>query len=360
MSEAVLDLRDLNRAALARQMLLERRPVAVTDALHRLLAIQGQLARAPFVGLWARLTDFSLSSLREPIRLRQVVRATMLRGTLHLMLADDLLAFRGTLRTQTELTLPGGKRWTQADLEPSLSIARQHFREPASFESLRERIEAAGLDEVRARAYAARLLLPLVQVSSDAAYGFDTGGEFVLADTWLGASVDDRPRPEELVRRYLTAWGPATPADFAAWSGMKGVAHWFESLAEELVVLTDERNRTLYDLRNAPRPSGDTPAPPRLLPDFDGVMLGWQDRARMISAGDARQIANRNLQVPAVVLLDGRVGGTWKLERKARTATGRVRTFRPLSRTDRRALEAEALSLAATFEPDVVSAVSFA
>ncbi|MBV9579244.1 MAG: AlkZ family DNA glycosylase, partial [Chloroflexi bacterium] len=271
----------------------------------------------------------------------------------------DLLAFRGTLRTETDITLPGGKRWSPAELEPSLSLARQHFREPASFESLRERIEASGLDEVRARGYAARLLLPLVQVNSDAAYGFDAGGEFVLADTWLGANVQGDPRPEDLVRRYLAAWGPATPADFAAWSGLKGVARWFEALGDDVVILEDERKRRLYDLRDAPRPAGDTPAPPRLLPDFDGVMLGWQDRTRMLSADDARLIANRNLQVPAVVLLDGAVSGTWKLERKRKAATLTIRTFRPLPKPDQSALETEALSLIQTFEPDATPGVSF-
>jgi hypothetical protein len=356
-----LTLRDLNRAALARQMLLARQPLAPTHALERLLAMQGQLARAPFVGLWARTTDFAPASLRAAIRQRQVVRATMLRGTLHLMLAEDVLAFRSTLRPDVQLTLPGGKRLTEADLEPVLNLARDHFSTPATFESLRQRFETMGCDEVRMRAYAARLLLPLVQASSDdAAFGFDAGGEFVLADAWLGAAPDEHPNPQALVRRYLAAWGPATPADFAAWSGMKGVAPWFVALKQDLVVLKDDRNRTLYDLPEAPRPDGDTPAPPRLLPDFDGVMLGWQDRTRMISAEDARQIANRNLQVPAVVLLDGFVGGTWKLERKGKSAALTIRTFRPISKADRSALEAEAAGMAATFEPDAVPTVSFA
>jgi hypothetical protein len=358
-AEAVLNLRDLNRAALARQMLLERQPITVTRALHNLLAVQGQLPRAPFVGLWSRLTDFAPASLRDAIRDRQVVRATMLRGTLHLMLAEDLLAFRASLRTEAALTLPGGKRWTAADLEPTLQLAREHFREPNTFESLRDRIEGAGFDEIRFRAYAARLLLPLVQANSDAPYGFGAGGEFVLADTWLSSNVAAEPQPAELVRRYLAAWGPSTPADFAAWSGMKGVAPWFEALGNEVVLLRDDRKRALYDLRDAPRPGADVPAAPRLLPDFDGVMLGWQDRTRMISAEDTRHIANRNLQIPAVVLLDGFVGGTWRLERKRKSATLSIRTFRSISRADRRALESEALALLGTFEPNAAPEVSF-
>jgi hypothetical protein len=356
----LLSLRDLNRAALARQLLLSRHTLSASVALERLLAMQGQLARAPFVGLWSRTTHFAPDQLRDAIRQHQVVRATLVRGTLHLLLAEDLLAFRAALRTETELALPGGRRLTLQDLEPSLRIAREHFHAPASFDSLRERIDAAGLDEVRMRAYAARLLLPLVQANSDADYGFDAGGEFVLADTWLGASVTEQPDVAGLVRRYLAAWGPATPADFAAWSGMKGVARWFEALGDEVVTYRDERKRTLYDLRDAPRPGGETPAPARLLPEFDGVMLGWQDRTRMISADDARLIANRNLQVPAVVLVDGFVRGTWKLERTRRAATLTVRAFRPLDTRARRAVEQEALGLMGTFEPDASASVAFA
>jgi hypothetical protein len=288
------------------------------------------------------------------------VRATVVRGTLHLLLAEDLLAFRAALRTETELTLPGSRRLTLEDLEPSLRIAREHFRAPASFESLRERIEAAGLDEVRMRAYAARLLLPLVQANSEAAYGFDAGGEFVLADTWLGASVTEHPDVVGLVRRYLAAWGPATAADFAAWSGMKGVARWFDALGEDVVRFEDERKRTLYDLRDAPRPGGDTPAPARLLPEFDGVMLGWQDRTRMISSDDARLIANRNLQIPAVLLVDGFVRGTWKLERKCKAATLTVRAFRPLAPSEAEAVGEEALALMRTFEGDATASVVYA
>jgi hypothetical protein len=358
-ADTLLSLRDLNRAVLARQFLLERHALSAPAALGRLLAVQAQLARAPFVGLWARTRDFSSTELRDAIRRREVVRATMVRGTLHLMLAEDLLAFRAALRTETELTLPGGRRLTLDELEPSLSIAREHFRTPASFEALRERIELAGLDEVRMRAYAARLLLPLVQTNSEAPYGFDAGGEFVLADAWLDASVAEQPDMPGLVRRYLAAWGPATPGDFAAWSGMKAVARWFDALGDDVVTFRDERKRTLYDLRDAPRPGGETPAPARLLPEFDGVMLGWQDRTRMISTDDARLIANRNLQIPAVMLVDGFVRGTWKLERTRKAATLTVRAFRRLATREAEAVEHEALGLIRMFEGDAAPSVVF-
>jgi len=357
----VLSLRELNRASLARQLLLGRARLGVLEALGRLVALQAQLARAPFVGLWARLADFRPAELREAILARQVVRATLVRGTLHLLRADDFRAIRASIRGESTITLPGGRRWTLDELEPVLALARAQFDQPTDFDALRERIAAAGYDDVRALAYAARLLLPLVQASSDGPYGFEAGGPFVLASAWLGADrdVDPQVRLGELVRRYLAAWGPATPADFAAWSGLKGTAELFAALGDDLVVLADERGRRLYDLPQAPRPAANVPAPPRLLPDFDAVMLGWQDRTRVISAEHRQRLATPNLQIPPVVLVDGFVAGTWKLARTRRTATISITPFAPLAAADAQAVEAEAAALLATFEPDASGLVRF-
>lgn len=359
MADTLTD-RELNRAMLARQMLLERQAVTPVEAISRLLAIQGQAPRAPFLGLWARLQRFDKAELLAAIHARAIVRATMMRGTLHLMTADDFVAFRSSLREEAEMTLPGGRRWTREELEPTLAMAREHFAEPQDFESLRERIEATGADEVRVRAYAARLLLPLVQASSDAAWGFETGGRFVLSDAWLGRDVVPAATIPDLIRRYLAAWGPATPGDFAAWSGLKGAAAHFKALEGELVALKDERKRTLYDLPDAPRPPADTPAPARLLPEFDAVVLGWQDRSRILDKADAPKIQTRNLLIPPVILVDGRVAGAWKLDAKKKTATIAIQPFAAISKADRAALEAEAMALLAAFEPAAAPAVTFA
>lgn len=358
MAEEILSARDLNRALLARQMLLERVPMAPVAALDRLLAIQAQLPRTPFIGLWTRLAGFRPEALREAIANRQVVRATAMRGTLYLMTAAAFLALRGSLRTDEAVTLPGGTRTTMAELEPVLTLARAHFAEPKAFESFREVLEKAGYSDVRVMAYAARQLLPLVQAASDTAHGFSPGGEFVLTKAYLGKAVAE-PAPTELLRRYLAAWGPATAADFSGWSGLKGVAPLFEALGPELVTFRDARNRILHDLRDAPRPSGDTPAPPRLVPDFDAVTQGHQDRARILPAEHAPRIASKNLQVPPMLLVDGFVAGTWKLEARRKTATVTVTAFETLRAVDRKAVEAEALGLARTFEPDAEAVVVF-
>ncbi len=217
------------------------------------------------------------------------------------------------------------------------------------------------MEEVRNLAHAARILLPLVQASTEAAYGYKAGGEFVMVQTWLGRDIASEPDPKNLVRRYLAAYGPATPGDFTAWSAVKGAAALFASLGDELVQVRDDRKRVLFDLRGAPRPDPDTPAPPRLLPDFDGAVLGHQDRSRIIPSEHALKAATtKNLLVPPLVLVDGFVAGTWKLEVKRKTATVTVTPFAPLAAKDRRALEAEALDLARTFEPAAAPAASFA
>lgn len=362
MVESVLSVRALNRALLARQMLLAREAVPPLEALRRLVALQGQFPRAPFVGLWARLTAFAPSGLLALIQAREVVRATWLRGTLHLTTAEDFLGFRALLRAEQAWRLPNGVHTTLTELEPVLARARAHFSAaPRGFESLRGLIEGDTVEQVRNLAHAARILLPLVQASADAPYGYKTGGEFVMAATWLGRDVAPGPDPRDLVRRYLAAYGPATPGDYTAWSRIKGAAALFETLGDDLVRFRDARKRQLFDLRDAPRPDPDTPAPPRLLPDFDGAVLGHQDRSRIIPSEHALQAATtRNLVVPPLVLVDGFVAGTWKQEVTRKAATVTIRPFAPLAARDRKALETEALDLARVFEPDAAGAVEFA
>ncbi|MDO8912434.1 MAG: winged helix DNA-binding domain-containing protein [Phenylobacterium sp.] len=360
MADDVLTARDLNRALLARQMLLERQAIAPADALSRLLAIQAQLPRTPFIGLWSRLAGFEPDDLRTAIASRKVVRATAMRGTLHLVTAADFLTFRGSLRTGEAITLPGGTKTTVTELEPVLALARKHFAEPREFESFRDVLEKAGYSDIRIMAYAARHLLPLVQAASDTPYGFSPGGEFVLAKAYLGEGIAAAAEPAELLRRYLAAWGPATPADFSGWSGLKGVAALFEALGDDLVTFRDDRGKVLYDLKDAPRPGGHVPAPPRFVPDFDAVTQGHQDRARILPPEHAPRVASKNLQVPPMLLVDGFVAGTWKLEAKKKTATVSVTAFEKFTAKDHEAIEAEAIALAKTFEPTAEAAVLFA
>ena len=360
MADQTLTNRDLNRALLARQMLLKRERMTPAQALTRLLALQSQFPRAPFIGLWNRIEDFKREDLLAAIKAREVVRSTLMRGTLHLANAEDVLAFRHTIMPPMDIMLPGGARPPPEVMERALGLARDHFADrPQDFDSIRAVYEREGLEPIRPLAWAARVMLPLVQSHADVPFGHAPGGDFVMAKAWFGRDPEPRPQPAALLRRYLAAHGPATPANFANWSGLQGVAAVFAELEDELVTFRDERKRTLYDLVDAPRPPADTPAPVRLLPDFDAVVLIKENRGRVVPPEVEPHLANRNLMVPSTVLVDGVVVGTWKVDIRRKATTVTARLFTSIAARDLKALEAEGEALARFLAPDTTGAVAF-
>lgn len=365
MATKPLTLRALGRATLARQLLLERAKLRTAPALERLYGLQAQAARPPFLALWSRVEGFRREDLLEAIAARKVVRATLMRATLHLVTARDYLGLRGPLSPALEGAMRSvlRARADGLDLPAVLAEARAFFAgEPATFEAARDHLAARfpGAD-VRAMGYAVRTHLALVQVPTDDPWGFPPSPAFALAEAWLGQPVPEGGSPAELVRRYLAAYGPATAADVAAWSGLTGVRGVLDELLPTLRVLRDEEGRQLLDLPRAPRPDEDAPAPPRLLPEFDSLVLAHADRRRLIDDEHRAAVVTKNLQVRATFLVDGRVAGTWKLERKARGATLTLEPFAALSKPARKALEAEADRLLAFAEPEAKTrAVRFA
>lgn len=354
----------LNRALLARQMLLSREAVSVPDAIARLAGLQAQLARPPFVGLWTRLQGFRRSDLIQALHERQVVRVTAMRGTLHLMTAADYLSLRGALQ-------PGLTRGAQAILRNRQQSFDQNALEaearaffggkPATFDALRNHLKAKdpAADE-RAMAYTMRMNLPLVQVPTEAQWGFPAASDFALAEDWIGKKVSVEPAPaHELVRRYLAAFGPATPGDAQAWSGLSGLRAVFEELRPPLVTFRDERKRELFDLPEAPRPSEDEPTPVRFLPEFDNLVLSHDDRTRILADEHRSKVTLKNLQVRATFLVDGFVAGTWKVERKRKTAALILEPFAKLTRATVKALEEEGDALLRFAEEDAEREIRF-
>lgn len=354
---AVLSNRALNRALLARQMLLAREKTSAIAAIERLVAMQAQVARPPFVGLWTRLQDFQRTELVDALHARSVVRVTSLRGTLHLMSAADYAAMRGTL--QPMLTRGSQailrERCAGIDAERLGVEARKFFtKSPATFDALRDHLQAKfpRLD-VRAMGYTVRTHLPLVQVPTAATWAFPASAEFALADKWLAKAISTAATaPDAMVLRYLAAFGPATPADAQAWSGMPGLRDVFESLRPSLVTFRDERKRELFDLPGAPRPDADTDAPVRFIADFDNLVLSHDDRSRIVAKEHRGKVTLKNLQVRATFLVDGMVAGTWKSERKRKGAVLVIEPFATVARRVRGALEAEAETLLEFLEED--------
>lgn len=352
--------RALNRATLARQLLLARQKLPVVKAIEQVLALQAQVPRPPHVGLWSRLDGFKREQLLAPLHARTLVRATTMRGTIHIMRAKDFLAFRGALQPSL------GAGWkTVAGTSPTppieaLVAAGRKFLggDGYTFNEIRaELVKQFPKCHDRIMGYALRTHLPLVQVPTrEHAWGFPADSAFALADGWLKKPVGDGAGPSALILRYLAAFGPATTADIQAWTGMRGIAELMAPIRSQLVTFEDARGRTLFDLPKAPRPDEDTDVPVRFLPEYDSVMLGHADRSRIVDEKFRKVLITKSLIIPATFLVDGRIAGTWKVERAKTAATLRLTLLLPLAKAVKAALEQEGLALLAFVEPDAAAA----
>jgi Winged helix DNA-binding domain len=348
-----ITLRELNRATLARQMLLEREPTGVVEAVDRLGGLQAQEAKPPFLGLWTRLRDLRREQLHEALHERRVVRCTMMRATLHLVSAADYVALRNTLQPVLQAAMAAVRgRDEGLDVERVVPLARKLLGErPRTFGELRPLLVEAfpGVNE-RALGYATRMHVPLAMVPSDDRWSFPGDARFAPAESWLGERLAG-PDPEALVRRHLGAFGPASAADVQAWSGLRGLSDVLAGMRGELEELKHGR-RTLFDLPGAPRPAADLPAPPRLLPEFDSLLLAHKDRTRVITDEQRKSLATRNLRVKATFLVDGFAAGSWSMARRRDAATLTVTPFERLSRALADELAAEGEALLRFAEPD--------
>lgn len=329
-----LTRRELNRATLARQYLLRREDATAAQAIERLVGLQAQEARPPFIGLWSRLDSFTRGDLTRLLLDRTVIRATAMRGTLHLMTAADYQNLRATLQPALTLGMQAVLRERVKGLDLDRVIAQGHAffsSTPATFDDLRISLAQADPDcDARALAYVVRTHLPLALVPEDTLWGYPAAARFTLADLWLGASPDDAEKPAELARRYLAAFGPASAADIQAWSGMKGFKEVLDGLRPELRTFRDERKREIFDLPDAPLPSPNTEVPVRFLPEYDNILLAHADRSRIISEEHRKRVVTPNLRVLATFLVDGFVAGLWSIERRKKAATLLLKPFHAL------------------------------
>jgi hypothetical protein len=344
MTDRILGLRELNRATLARQMLLEREAVPVGAAVERLVGLQAQLALPPYVGLWTRLRDFDRSHLASAIERREIVKATFLRATLHLVTAEDYARFRTTLRPVLEGASGAiaKQRGADFDVEELLGAARRYIGErPRTFAEISAMLaDLLPGQDVGVMRYTVRTQIPLVQVPIADGWGFSNKPEFALAEPWIGRSCSAEDRLRELAFRYLAAFGPASATDMQTWSGLAKLKDAFEKLKPELRTYRVGR-RELLDLPGLPPPDGDTPAPVRFLPEYDNLLLSHADRTRVIADEHRSRVYLPGLRVAATILVDGFVRGAWKVEKTAKAATLVIEPFEKLTRRDRAALAEE-------------------
>ena len=352
--------RQLNRATLARQLLLRDQRRSVSGTLEQVAGLQAQASRAGYLGLWARVQGFEPCDLTELLEQRMVVKATLMRGTIHLVTAGDYLLFRSALQPQlTKLATAYLKRNApRSALEELERQTRPFLSEPRSLGELRGLLERLypGADVMRL-AYAVRMHLALIHVPSpDATWGFPAQPRFVDAESWLGRPALAPAGPRELILRYLRAFGPATVADVAAWSGLTGLKAEIERLRPDLSVHRGENGAELFDVPDAPRPRDDSSVAPVFVPEWDSVLLAHADRGRIVPDELQKPFFKAQVQlIGPAVLLDGFVVGRWRLETRAREPSLQILPLVRLEAKDREALAREGERLLAFARPDTPS-----
>jgi len=333
----LLTSRRLNRATLARQLLLERQPLPVVDAVRRLVALQAQEPASPYLALWSRLEGFDPADLEAAFRGYALVKAPLMRITLHAVAAEDRAPFHRAMTPTLRAARLNDRRFRASglsitDADALVPHVLAFARRPRS----RQEIEAALAEHLGAAAdpgvwWALRTFAPLVHAPSEEPWSFGRSPRYVAApdaDGFAGsAAPDESPGPDDaagqdgpvaatarLVRRYLEAFGPASRQDFAQFALLRqtDVLPAVEALGDALVVRPGPDGATLYDVPDAPLPDDDAPAPPRLLAMWDSVLLAYQDRGRVIPPAYRPHVIRRNGDVLPTVLVDGYVAGVWR------------------------------------------------
>ncbi|MFI1167731.1 winged helix DNA-binding domain-containing protein [Streptomyces sp. NPDC020801] len=353
----VLGVRALNRATLARQLLLRRSELSAKAAVGHLLGLQAQNVKPPYYALAARLDGFAPGELSRGMAGREVVRIVTLRSTIHTHTAEDCLTLRPLVQPARDRELAQFRAGLAGvDLDRLAVLARDLVEaEPRTMGQLREALaERWPHADPQALALAARCRLPLVQVTPRGLWGRSGQVALTTAEHWLGRPAEPAPAPDATVLRYLAAFGPASVKDMQTWAGLTRLRDAFERLRPRLLTFRDEHGVELFDLPDAPRPDPDTPAPPRFLPEFDNLLLSHADRTRVVPLRYRGRSWQGN-QAYRTLLVDGFLAGLWKLEEDALV----VEPFGELSRSRRQDVAAEGERMLAVMHPGVPYDVRF-
>jgi uncharacterized protein YcaQ len=336
-----LTQRELNRALLARQLLLERRRSSLPRALERIGGIQAQYAPSMYIGLWSRLEDFERESLTRALARRSVVQGTLLRSTIHLVSPADWWRWSAAIRERRR------EHWLRYH-EPTASdmaVAARTVRRALADGPLRrkELVDLIGMGAVGVSGI--NLWLDLVRIPPSGTWDRRRADLFALAEQWIGPDPkhDHADAVADVVRAYLRGFGPATRDEIASWSGLgpRQVAAALEGL--ELRRFRAEDGDQLVDLPRLPLPDPDTPAPVRFLPTWDATLLAHARRTQILTEEDRPKVFNaRTPQSMPTFIVDGAVAGSWKFVR----GSIRVEPFRKLDRAVQRELDDEAERLA--------------
>ena len=326
--------------------------------IERLVGMQAQEPENPYVALWLRLEDFRPSDLSELIAERLAVRAQLMRGTIHLVSARDCLAIHPL--TQPLLARVFRSSWGEglagADVREVAAAGLELLAErPRTRAQLRDLLVPRWPEADPATlAQAVTFNLPLVQVPPRGLWGTSGQATWAPAETYLGEALATDPSPDDLVWRYLGAFGPASPADVRTWCGLTGLREVIDRLRPRLRAFRDENGRELLDLPDGPLPDSETPAPPRFLPEYDNVMLAHADRSRVLSGQGPGEPFPTGKWI-GTLMVDGFYRANWKAEPDAAAAMLTIDRFKPLPGDPpdtAEEIEAEGLALLSFIAPD--------
>ena len=351
----MLSSRALNRALLARQLLLQRRKLPVATVLERLVGLQAQAPQTPYVGLWSRIEGFQPDALSRLISTRKALRIAMMRSTIHLVTEDDCLELRPVVQSVLERSLKGtfGRRLADVNLGNVAAAGRILVEErPRTLGEIGTVLTHRwpGGDP-SALANAVRALVPLVQVPPRGLWRGSGQALHTSAEAWLGRPLASSPAPDTMILRYLAAFGPASIKDAQVWSGLTRLAETFERLRPKLRTFEDEHGVELFDVVNGPQPDPDTSVPPRFLPEYDNVFLSHADRTRIVSDTHRTRMVAENV-LASWLLVDGFLAGTWKITCGKDVATLTIDPFAKLSKQEKNAVTEEGTKLLAFMTPE--------
>ncbi|MGW7313675.1 winged helix DNA-binding domain-containing protein [Streptomyces sp. NPDC054865] len=344
----LIGTRALNRATLARQLLLSRAEMSARDAVAHLLGLQAQNVKPPYFQLHARLAGFRPAELAGLMESREVVRMVTMRSTIHTHTAHDALTLRPLVQAARDREVAYFRKGlTGVDLDRLAERARAFVdAEPRTMAEIREELLVHWpTADPQSLSVAARCLLPLVQVTPRGVWGRSGQVRLATVERWLGEEAAPAQPVDDVVLRYLGAFGPASVKDMQTWAGLTRLREAFERLRPRLITFRDENGTELFDLPDAPRPDADTPAPPRFLPEFDNLLLSHADRTRVVAPEVKGRTWTGN-QAHRTLLVDGFLAGLWRLDDGGTEGSGTgpvltVELFGTRSRVRKEEIEAE-------------------
>ncbi|WP_329459048.1 winged helix DNA-binding domain-containing protein [Streptomyces sp. NBC_01497] len=315
-----LTARQLTLATLDRQLLLARERLDVAEAVRQVCALQAQSPASPYLALWNRVRDFAPGDLDAAFAQGRIVKASLMRITLHTVHAEDYTAYHAAMRDTLRAPRLYDRRFTSTGLSPSdadalLPDLAGFLARPRTGKEVESRITARFGEHAHRVWWALRTYAPIHHVPTGGPWSFTLPHAYLASPTDPGSAPQDAAAGvRRLLLSYLRAFGPASAQDFARFTllGRSAISQALRTLDARLVRVAGPDRAPLFDLADATVPAEDTPAPPRLLPMWDSTLLAHTGAGRIVPEEYRPLVVRRNGDALPCVLVDGQVAGVWR------------------------------------------------